>query len=109
MRSMIKNLFSFSLLALLISSCGKKTADVLIPENAVMVFHINAASLSSKLSWDEIKNSEWFKLANKEGSANDFEKKMLDDPENSGIDLKSDMYSSVQMSGKTLIWLYREN
>jgi hypothetical protein len=100
MRTMIKNLLSFSLLALLISSCGKKTADVLIPENAAMVFHINAASLGSKLTWDEIKNSEWFKMASKENHADDFEKKLLEDPENSGIDLKSDMYFSVHMSGK---------
>lgn len=100
MRTMIKNLFSFSLLALLISSCGKKTVDVLIPENAAMVFHINAASLGTKLTWDEIKNSEWFKMASKESHTDDFEKKLLEDPENSGIDLKSDMYLSIHMSGK---------
>ena len=107
MRTMIKNLLSFSLLALLISSCGKKTVDVLIPENAAMVFHINAASLGSKLTWDEIKNSECFKMAGKENHADDFEKKLLEDPENSGIDLKSDMYISMHMSGKNSYMVFQ--
>lgn len=100
MRTMIKNLLSFSLLAIIISSCGKKSVDVLIPEDAAIVYHINAASLSSKLSWDEIKNSEWFKLASDLNQADELEKKLFEDPENSGIDLKKDMYLSVHMSGK---------
>jgi Domain of unknown function (DUF4836) len=101
MRAIIKNLLSLSLLVIIISSCGKKSVDVLIPEDAAMVYHINAASLSSKLSWDEIKNSEWFLMASKEGNPDDFEKKLLEDPENSGIDMKNDMYLSVHINGKT--------
>ena len=100
MKSTIKNLLTFSLLALVISSCGKKkTVNVLIPEDAAIVFHVNAASLGTKLTWNEIKNSEWFKMAAKEGPSGDFEKKMFEDPENSGIDLKSDMYLFIQKSG----------
>jgi hypothetical protein len=101
MKSAIKNLLMLFLTALIFSSCGKskKTADVLIPGNAALVFHINAASLSSKLSWNEIKNSDWFKMAVKEGPEDAFAKKMLDDPENSGIDLKNDMYFFIQMHG----------
>ena len=109
MKSAIKNLLTLILPALLISSCGKskKTADVLIPGNAAMVFHINAASLSSKLSWNEIKNSDWFKMASKEGPEDEFAKKILDDPENSGIDLKGDMYFFIQMHGSDAYMVFQ--
>ncbi len=99
MKTIIKNLFCFSLLALLISSCGKKTANVLIPDNAAMVFHINAASLGSKLPWDDIKNSDWFKMAGNKSQATDFERKLLENPDTSGIDLKGDFYISIQIKG----------
>lgn len=99
MKSIIKNLTSFILLALLISSCGKKAADVLIPENAAMVFHINAASLGSKLTWNEIKNSDMFKMADKEGPSDELKRKLLDNPETSGIDLKGDFYIFIEMRG----------
>jgi hypothetical protein len=101
MKPTIKSLFAFSLLVLILASCSKKPATILIPGNAAMVFHINAASLGSKLSWNEIKNSDWFKMATKRGAdmEDEFSKKLLDDPENSGIDLKSDMYFFVQPHG----------
>lgn len=49
-----------SILLLALSSCSKK-ASVPVPEDAFFVLHIDGASLNSKLSWDEIKKSEWFK------------------------------------------------
>lgn len=97
MKTTIKNLFKIFSFIFILSSCGKKAADVLIPEDVAMVLHINAASLSSKLTWDEIKNSEWFKMASKEGPTNDIQKKIMENPESSGIDLKSDMYLYMQI------------
>jgi hypothetical protein len=99
MKSTLKNLLTFALLAIIISSCGGKKASLLIPENAGMVLHIDAASLSSKLSWEEIKNSDWFKMANEKSKADEFERKLMENPENSGVDMKSDLYLFMAPSG----------
>jgi Domain of unknown function (DUF4836) len=97
----LRNLTIAFALILFISSCkSKKTIDVLIPEDAGMVIHINAASLTSKLSWDEIKQSDWFKMANEKGRPDDFQRRLLDNPETSGIDTKGDMYMFMKNDGK---------
>jgi len=33
----------------------------MIPSNALMVLHINTKSLTAKLSWNDIKQTNWFK------------------------------------------------
>lgn len=97
----LRNLAAAFVLLFFISSCkNKKTVNVLIPEDAGMVIHINAASLTSKLSWDEIKQSEWFKMANEKGKPDDFQRKLLDNPETSGVDTKGDMYLFMKTDGK---------
>lgn len=100
MKPMLKNLLTICLVAFILSSCSNKNADLLIPKDAAMVMHINAASLSSKLTWTDIKNSEWFKLMNTKEAKTDFEKKLLDDPAASGIDMNSDMYLFMKPSGR---------
>ncbi len=72
------------------TSCSKggKTG-LLVPEDAAIVFHINNASLSSKLSWEDIKQSQWFREAGTD-VADEWGKKLLEDPSASGIDTKSD-------------------
>jgi hypothetical protein len=97
----LRNLATAFALLLFISSCkSKKTIDVLIPEDAGFVVHINAASLTSKLSWDEIKQSDWFKMANEKGRPDDFQRRLLDNPETSGVDTKGDMYLFMKNDGK---------
>lgn len=85
--------FSFCLLmiyALLVVSCKETNkTGAMIPNDAAMVFHLNANSLNSKLSWDEIKQTNWFKEMYSE--ANDsLAQKLLNDPANSGMNVKSD-------------------
>jgi hypothetical protein len=106
MKTTIKNLLPVTILILIISSCAKKAA-VPIPEDASMVLHINAASLSSKLSWDEIKKSEWFSMMSRDSKPGEFEKKLLDNPESSGIDLKSDMYLFMKTSGNNAYMVFQ--
>jgi len=101
MKSSLKNLLTIGLVAFMISSCGNKSADLLIPKDAALVIHINANSLGSKLSWNDIKNTEWFSMAARE-KTDEFEKKLLENPENSGIDLKSDMYFFIKPSGRNM-------
>lgn len=77
--------------ALLFASCkGKNATGLEIPKDAAVVFHINPKSLSSKLSWDDIKKTEWFKDAYAE-SKDSFAQKMMNDPQASGIDVGADM------------------
>jgi hypothetical protein len=62
---------------------GGKTG-LLVPKEAAVVFYFNSGSLSSKLSWEEIKKSEWFQQASRETS-DSFARKMLQDPSLSGV------------------------
>ena len=99
MKTTIKTFLYTTLFIFILSSCGKKTADVLIPEDAAVIVHLNMESLTSKLSWEEIKNSDWFKMASEEGHHSDIQKKLLANPDSSGVDLKKDLYMFVQMRG----------
>jgi Domain of unknown function (DUF4836) len=76
----------------LIASCGsvdKKAA--LVPKDAAFAIHLNTNSLSSKLSWDELKKSSWF--IQMSGQKHDsLTQKILDDPGNSGMDTKGGFF-----------------
>lgn len=85
------------LLAVFFTSCSDKS-NIPVPVDAGFVFHINGKSLNEKLSWDEVKQSEWYKMAYEEVK-DDLAKKILDNPENSGIDIKSDAYFFVRSGG----------
>ncbi len=93
----MKSLPRFTLIlfigAFLFSSCSKKNEEgKMIPTNAMFVLHLDTKSLRQKLTWDDIKQSNWFAEAMKHyqknfGATNDQVKKLFDNPENSGIDL----------------------
>lgn len=102
---MKRTLRPYSLLALLLillGSCGKKT-NVPVPENAGLVFHINGASLNSKLSWDEFKQGELYKMAKEEMAKNEgkneLAQKILDNPDSSGVDIRSDAWFFLANTG----------
>jgi hypothetical protein len=89
--------FLLLMLVVFLASCSKK-AKVPVPEDAAIVIHIDGASLSSKLSWDEIKQGELYKLASAE-IKDETAKKILDNPETSGIDIKSDAFLFIKVRG----------
>ena len=60
-----------------------------MPKDAGFVMHINSSSLSSKLSWEEISQTNWFKEMPRKPT-DSLAQKLLDDPSNSGIDTKKD-------------------
>ena len=64
-------------------------SDIPVPKDASVVFYVNTSSLTSKLSWEEIKQSGWFK-ENYERERDSFTKKIMDNPEASGVDMKGD-------------------
>lgn len=85
--------------SLLLSSCGNKS-NIPVPKDAVFVLQVNSASLSSKLSWKEIKEGEFFKETYSDIS-DTLIRRLMDDPENSGIDTKSDLILFVKKQGNS--------
>ena len=85
---------------LLVVSCkkGDKTG-LLVPEDAGVVVHINSPSLSSKLSWEEISQTEWFQELSKEATDSTAQK-LLKDPAQSGIDTKADLVFFIKKQGR---------
>ena len=88
-----RSLLILSVITILIASCGKQggKSGLLVPKDAALVIHINSASLSSKLSWNEIKATAWFKKMHEQSESGDsLAQQLLDDPSRSGIDTKKD-------------------
>lgn len=87
--------------ALLIVSCKETNkTGAMIPNDAGMVLHLNANSLNSKLSWDEIKQTNWFKEMH-ESAPDSLAQKLLDDPANSGMDMKGDFIFFLKNQGNS--------
>ena len=77
---------------ILFSSCAKNNKQGrYIPSQAAVVLHIDGASLNSKLPWEEIKQNDLFKKMSADTNMSAFERSMMDNPENSGIDIKNDL------------------
>lgn len=86
--------------AALFSSCSKSNDEgKMIPGKAAFVASLNTKSLNDKLSWDEIKQTDWFKHFYTDTATKEWMKKLMDDPANSGIDTKADLIFFVQRSG----------
>ncbi|AXY76040.1 DUF4836 family protein [Paraflavitalea soli] len=95
------SLFGLCAIALLlITSCssGDKSA-IAIPKDAGLVLYLNTASLSSKLSWKEIQQTNWFKEAYDEAD-DSLAKKLLTDPDNSGVNTDADLVMFVKRQGR---------
>lgn len=81
------------LFAVLFSACKSKKTNTIgryVPQNASMVFHISGATLASKLSWEDIKKNTLFVNMYKDTSITAFAKTIMDNPENSGVNIKGD-------------------
>jgi Domain of unknown function (DUF4836) len=94
MKTFFRLALSFTIVAFLFSSCSKKNEEgKMIPKNAMVVVQFNSKSLKEKLTWDEIKQSDWYNMALSHflGTANSQMKKVFENPESSGIDLNSSL------------------
>ena len=100
----MKRLSSLMLIALgfavfAVSCKSGGDSNVHVPKDAAVVVHINNSSLSTKLTWQEIQATDWFKdLYNRENDS--LIRKMLDNPDNSGIDTKADMIFYIRKLGR---------
>lgn len=82
----------FIAFAVLAASCSKTNKEgKFIPEDAAIAVHINGASLSAKLPWEEVKSNELFKELSADSNLSALVKQVLENPDNSGIDTKTDM------------------
>ncbi|MET0300876.1 MAG: DUF4836 family protein, partial [Flavitalea sp.] len=91
----------FAVVSVLAVSCGSgDKSGPAIPKDASVVVHINSSSLTKKLSWEEIKATNWFKeaYANADDS---LAKKLLENPAASGIDIEKDLVFFVKNQGST--------
>ena len=79
------------LLSILFVSCKQAgKTGLLVPKDAGFVLHINSKSLSSKLPWEEIRQSEWFQEVGKM-EKDSLAQKLMNDPASSGVKLDEDM------------------
>ena len=82
---------------LILASCTKTNKQgKVVPENAAFAVHIDGGSLSAKLPWNEVKQNVMFREMYADSSIPVFVKKALDNPDNSGIDTKSDLVFFAQ-------------
>ncbi|MDQ2718518.1 MAG: DUF4836 family protein [Bacteroidota bacterium] len=90
MKTILRLVFAFCAFAFLFSSCSKKSnVGKMIPNTAMFVAQINTKSLNEKVSLNDIKQTSWYKKVYSDSSAPEWRKKILDNPEASGIDLNS--------------------
>ncbi len=83
--------------SLLFTACSKSNQQGrYVPADAAIVVHINAGSISEKLPWDEVKQNELFKMLYQDTAITAAAKTALDNPENTGIDVKKDMLMFMQ-------------
>jgi hypothetical protein len=84
-------------LVLILASCSKTNKQGKpVPKDAAIVVLLNGASLSAKLPWDDIKQNALFQEMYADTTTPAFVRKALDNPDNSGIDTKTDMTFFVQ-------------
>ncbi|WP_462221325.1 DUF4836 family protein [Ferruginibacter sp.] len=82
---------------LIFASCTKTNKEgKFIPKNAAIAVLVNGASLSTKLPWNDVKQNELFKQMYADTSIPAFVKQALDNPDNSGIDTKTDLLFFAQ-------------
>lgn len=84
-------LFLGAMIVLFASCSNTNKEGRYIPKEAAVVLLMNGESLSSKLPWSEIKENPLFKEAYADTTMPAALKSMMDDPENAGIDPKSDI------------------
>lgn len=85
-------------IAVFLVSCKNSTSGLPIPKDAMMIVHINGSSLTSKLSWKEVQATDWFKDAYQK-EEDTLQKALMDDPEKSGINIKSDFAFFMRKQG----------
>jgi Domain of unknown function (DUF4836) len=88
------SLAAIAILAIItFASCKKKTNTLgkNVPKTAAFVAYIDGASINGKLPWAEIQATSWFKDALSDSTQTAYTKLLLQNPENTGVNVKGDM------------------
>lgn len=102
MKSYFRLTVLLAALLIILNSCSKTNNEgKMIPGNALMVMHVNTKSLKSKLSWDEIKQTSWYKELYNDTALKAWTKKLMDDPSGTGIDLDEALVVFMQKAAGT--------
>jgi hypothetical protein len=96
MKSFFRLILLFVGAAFLFSSCSKKNEEgKMIPKNAMFVVQLNSKSLKEKLTWDDIKQSNWYGLLTahlqEDYHITNAQREILTNPDKWGVDLNSSL------------------
>ncbi len=98
-----------AVLLLAAASCNKAgKTGLLIPKDAGMVLYIDNESLSSKLSWEEIKQTSWYKKGLQEAH-DSLTTRLMSDPASSGIDTKKGFAFYFKRQGRGNYFAFQGN
>jgi hypothetical protein len=99
MKKCLGNFLILCALTFTLHSCGSKNEEgALIPSNATVVSVLDLGSMSKNLTWEEIKTSGWYNSIKTNNELSDWAKKVLGNPEESGINFKK---SLITFTGKS--------
>ncbi len=91
MQTSFRNLLLASVILLFAACSQPNSQGKLIPKEAAFVIQVDGKELSSKLSWDEIKQNPVFKDAATDSAVPVAMKVILNNPDSAGIDTKTDL------------------
>lgn len=102
MKSIFKTMALLTALLIIFNSCSKTHDEgKMIPSNALVVVHLNTKSLLSKLSWDDIKQTSWYKELYNDTTVKGWTKKLMDNPAGTGIDQDGALIIFFQKTAST--------
>lgn len=95
-KNQFRSLMILAIAVIALASCTKTNVQGrLIPKEAAVVILLDGKSLTTKLPWDEVKQNALFKMAYTDSTIPPTAKRILDNPENAGIDIKNDLLMFV--------------
>lgn len=86
----LKILLTIVIASLLFASCNSsKNKELRVPKDASTVIRLNGASITSKANWNDLIQADWYRRE-RQMKTDSFDKQLMEHPEQSGIELKSD-------------------
>ena len=68
----------------------------MVPKDAMFVLHLDTKSLLGKVSWEDLKQNQWYRKFSSDSSLRPWQKKIIDQPANTGIDLNEGLIFFVE-------------
>lgn len=84
-----KIILAFATVSLFFVSCSNKNNELTVPKDVSTVVRLNGASITSKANWNDLIQADWFRR-DKQINTDSFDRQLMEHPEQSGIELKSD-------------------